>query len=238
MKIKEPIIALDFPSWADAVRFLDRFPKDEHLFVKVGMELFYAAGSGIVRELKARGCKVFLDLKLHDIPNTVEASARVLAGLGVDMLTIHAAGGSKMIAAARRGLNEGAAGATPLLLAVTELTSTSTTQLHDELMISRDMTAAVLHLAQLAKANGADGAICSAFEADSIRQQLGNDFLRVTPGIRPVGGNKGDQQRVATPGTAEGMGSSALVVGRPITQAADPLQAYHQIKKAWEENHD
>jgi orotidine-5'-phosphate decarboxylase len=238
MKIEEPIIALDFQNWAAAVRFLDRFPKDEHLFVKVGMELFYAAGSGIARELKARGCKVFLDLKLHDIPNTVEASARVLAGLGVDMLTIHAAGGSKMIAAARKGLSEGAAGTTPLLLAVTELTSTSTTQLHDELMINRDMTAAVLHLAQLAKANGADGAICSAFEADALRQQLGKEFLRVTPGIRPVGGSKGDQQRVATPGTAAGMGSSALVVGRPITQAADPVQAYHQIKKAWEENHD
>lgn len=238
MKINEPIIALDFPNWADAQAFLDRFPQDARLFVKVGMELFYAAGSGILQELKRRGCKVFLDLKLHDIPNTVEASAQVLAKLGADMITIHAAGGSKMIAAARRGLDEGATGELPLLLAVTELTSTSATQLHEELMVNQDMTAAVLHLAQLAKANGADGAICSAFEANTIRQQLGDDFLRVTPGIRPVGGRKGDQQRVATPGTAHAMGSSALVVGRPITQAADPVAAYVQIKKAWEENHD
>jgi orotidine-5'-phosphate decarboxylase len=238
MKIKEPIIALDFPNQATALAFLDRFPKDLPLYVKVGMELYYAAGTAILRELKARGYKIFLDLKLHDIPHTVQASARVLGALGVNMITVHAAGGSQMIAAARQGLAEGAGNQRPLLLAVTELTSTSTEQLRDELMINRTMTDAVLHLARLAKANGADGVVCSTLEAGDIRHQLGDAFMRVTPGIRPVGSPQADQKRVATPGTAAAFGSSALVVGRPVTRATDPVAAYQRIQKAWEENHD
>lgn len=239
MKITRPIIALDFPQWPDAQQFLDLFPEGEKLYVKVGMELFYSAGASVLTDLKRRGHSIFLDLKLHDIPNTVQSSARVLAKLGANMITIHAGGGSKMIAAARQGLDEGAvAGQTPLLLAVTQLTSTSEQQLHDEFLIDADMKTSVLHLAEVAKQNGADGVVCSAFEAATIRDHVGSDFIRVTPGIRPVGGDKGDQQRVATPGTADAMGSSALVVGRPITRAEDPVAAYRQIKKAWEENHD
>lgn len=234
--INRPIIALDFPSWADAKQFLSQFPEGESLYVKVGMELFYAAGPSILQELTAAGHDVFLDLKLHDIPNTVESAARVLAGLGASMMTIHAGGGSKMIAAARRGLDSANVAKRPKLLAVTELTSTSPEQLKDDMMIEKPMADAVVHLAQVAAANGADGVVCSAFEAQSIVDATSADFLRVTPGIRPVGSAVGDQARVATPENAAGMGSSALVVGRPITQAADPVAAYHAIKSAWEAN--
>lgn len=232
--INRPIIALDFPSWADAQKFLAQFPAEESLYVKVGMELFYAAGPQIVRELVAAGHDVFLDLKLHDIPNTVESAARVLAGLGASMLTIHAGGGSKMVAAARRGLDAAATTKQPKLLAVTELTSTSPEQLKEDMMVTRPMADAVVHLAEVAAANGADGVVCSAFEAQSILDATNEDFLRVTPGIRPVGSAVGDQARVATPENAASMGSSALVVGRPITRAADPVAAYHAIKSAWE----
>ncbi len=198
---------------------------------KVGMELFYAAGAPLVGELKGRGLKVFLDLKLHDIPNTVRCAARVLASLGADMLTIHAAGGPAMVAAARAGLDEGAAAAglpAPRLLAVTVLTSMDEAQLR-AVGVDNSCAGQASLLARMARDNGADGVVCSAFEASAMRADLGADALVVTPGIRPAGSAVGDQSRVATPARAIASGSTHLVVGRPVTQADDPAAALASI---------
>lgn len=235
MHIDEPIIALDFANQEAVTTFLGHFPAGEQLYVKVGMELYYAAGPDIVRMLKGRGMNVFLDLKLHDIPHTVAAAARVIAGLGVDMCTVHAAGGSVMLKAARQGLSEGARGKMPLMLAITRLTSTSQQQLNSELQVPGTMRDSVLGLALMAKGAGADGVVCSALEAGDVAAKVGADFLRVTPGIRPAGSATNDQQRVVTPQRAGQIGSSAIVVGRPITQADDPYAAYVSIKSAWNE---
>ena len=219
------IVALDCT--AERALELADLMQGELVWAKVGMELFYAAGTPLVRELKARGLNVFLDLKMHDIPNTVKCAARVLASLGVDMLTIHALGGPAMVAAARAGLDEGAAAAglpVPKLLAVTVLTSMDQEQLA-AVGVDRPVATEADLLARMARANGADGVVCSAFEAANMRAVLGDDALVVTPGIRPAGAAVGDQSRVATPATAIAAGATHLVVGRPITQAADPLAA-------------
>ena len=202
-------------------------------WAKVGMELFYAAGAPVVSELKARGLHVFLDLKLHDIPNTVHQAARVLAGLGVDMLTVHAGGGPAMVAAAREGLDEGAAAAglpAPKLLAVTVLTSIDDAEL-TRVGIERGAAAQARLLARMAYAAGADGVVCSAREASDMRAELGTEALIVTPGIRPAGTDAGDQARVVTPGMAIEAGSTHLVVGRPITKADDPCAALDAITR-------
>lgn len=201
------------------------------VWAKVGMELFYAAGAPLVAELKRRGLKVFLDLKLHDIPNTVRGASRVLAGLGVDMLTVHAGGGPAMVAAARAGLDEGAAAAgvaAPRLLAVTVLTSMDQGQL-TAVGVDRPLADQAALLARGAREAGADGVVCSAFEARAMRAGLGEGALIVTPGIRPAGSEAGDQSRVATPAMAASAGATHLVVGRPITRAADPRAAFESI---------
>lgn len=224
------IVALDVPDAGRALGLADALAGGL-AWAKVGMELFYAEGAPLVRELKGRGLKVFLDLKMHDIPNTVKSAARVVAGLGVDMLTIHACGGPAMVAAARAGLDEGAAAAglpTPKLLAVTVLTSMDQAQL-EAVGVDRAVADQAGLLARMARANGADGVVCSALEAAAMRSALGAEALVVTPGIRPAGCAAGDQSRVATPASAIGAGASHLVVGRPVTQAADPAAALSGI---------
>ncbi|WP_054676314.1 orotidine-5'-phosphate decarboxylase [Lacticaseibacillus sharpeae] len=228
-----PIIALDFPDAATTRQFLAQFGQDSHLFVKVGMELFYAAGPDIVREITAAGHDVFLDLKLHDIPHTVEMGMRSIARLGVTMTTTHISGGSAMMQAARAGLDAGAGSKRPLLLGITQLTSTSEDQMHSEQHIPGSLQADVLHRAQLAQASGCDGVVCSAMEASAVLGATNPDFLRITPGIRPANAAANDQVRVVTPAQAGQLGSSGIVVGRPITQAADPVAAYAQIKRSW-----
>lgn len=236
MKINRPIIALDFPDREHAVRFLDRFPQDEHLFVKIGMEMYYGEGQDFVREIIARGHDVFLDLKLHDIPHTVHAAARVLGKLGVQLTTVHAAGGQEMMAAAKEGLLDGAAGQRiPQMLAITQLTSTSEEQMHREQLIQASLQESVLNYARVAQQAGMDGVVCSAHEAAAIAAATAPDFMRVTPGIRLAGGAVGDQKRVMTPDQAAANQSSAIVVGRAITQADDPVAAYQLVKKLWEE---
>lgn len=238
----EPIIALDFATGKQALDFVSRFDADTPLFVKVGMELYYAQGPSIIRQLQAlRPLNIFLDLKLHDIPHTVEQAAYQLGRLGVSLTTAHAAGGSAMLAAAKRGLLAGAASVgalPPRLLAITQLTSTDDAMFHDELQLSGEISASVSHLAQMAQAAGADGVVASAQEAQLLRQVVGPDFLIITPGIRPVGAAIGDQKRVATPALAKQWGSSGIVVGRPITQASDPLAAYAQINQEWSQTND
>jgi orotidine-5'-phosphate decarboxylase len=229
-----PIIALDFASKSEVAAFLEKFPKEEALFVKVGMELFYQEGPEIIRWLKALNHSVFLDLKLHDIPNTVEKAMIGLARLGVDITNVHAAGGIKMMAAAKRGLEKGAAnGKTPILIAVTQLTSTSEEQMQHDQLIKVPLQESVLHYAQCTQAAGLDGVVCSALEAQTIHQATSESFICLTPGIRPNGSAVGDQQRVVTPKKAREIGSTYIVVGRPITQAADPFKAYQTIKKEW-----
>lgn len=236
MKINRPIIALDFPDRERAVRFLDRFPQDEHLFVKIGMEMYYSEGQDFVREVIARGHDVFLDLKLHDIPHTVHAAARVLGKLGVQLTTVHAAGGREMMAAAKEGLLDGAGGQRiPQVLAITQLTSTSEEQMHREQLIQAGLQESVLNYARVAQQAGMDGVVCSAHEAAAIAAATAADFMRVTPGIRLAGGAVGDQKRVMTPDQAAANQSSAIVVGRAITQADDPVAAYRLVKKLWEE---
>ena len=223
------IVALDCT--AQRALELAELMEGELVWAKVGMELFYATGEGLVRDLKARGLKVFLDLKMHDIPNTVKCAARVLAGIGVDMVTIHACGGPAMVAAAREGLDEGAAAAglpAPKLLAVTVLTSMDQAQL-EAVGVERAVAEHADLLARMALANGADGVVCSAFVAAGMRALLGEDALIVTPGIRPVGAEVGDQSRVATPGKAIASGATHLVVGRPITKAEDPAAALRAV---------
>jgi orotidine-5'-phosphate decarboxylase len=229
------IIALDFASKKEVFQFLSRF-EGESLFVKVGMELFYQEGPAIVNELKEKNHQVFLDLKLHDIPNTVGKAMRGLARLGADLVNVHAAGGSTMMAAAIEGLEAGTPSGLvrPRCIAVTQLTSTSEAQMQAEQLIPVSIEESVLQYAGLAQRSGMDGVVCSTWEAGKIRSELGTSFLTVTPGIRMSTDDTQDQQRIATPETAKQAGVSAIVVGRPITQAKDPVESYSLIKQAWE----
>ncbi|MFS0643553.1 orotidine-5'-phosphate decarboxylase [Siminovitchia sp. 179-K 8D1 HS] len=232
---KRPIIALDFPGQEEAAAFLRHFP-EEKLFVKVGMELFYQAGADFIRQLKDAGHSVFLDLKLHDIPNTVYRAMKVLAKLEVDMVNVHAAGGSEMMEAALQGLEEGrgAGRIRPAIIAVTQLTSTSEKQMKSEQLIDRSLNESVLHYAMLSKKAGLDGVVCSAREAGMIAKEAGEQFLRVTPGIRSAGNAADDQTRIVAPGEAKKAGSSLIVVGRPITRAKEPDLVYQKILREWE----
>lgn len=223
------IVALDFPSAKEVYSFLDKF-EEEKLFVKIGMELFYAEGPEIVKEIKRRGHKIFLDLKLHDIPNTVMKAMASLSKLDVDMCNLHAGGGSEMMKAALKGLTR-ADGTRPLLIAVTQLTSTDSDMLKNELLISESMEKTVESYALNALNSGLDGVVCSPLEAAKVHSACGNNFLTVTPGVRFAGGEKGDQKRVTTPEEARKIGSDYIVVGRPITAAFDPVAAYKLAKK-------
>lgn len=225
---KDVIIALDFSSAEETLAFLDKFAGEERKpFVKVGMELFYAAGADIVKEIKRRGHKIFLDLKLHDIPNTVGRSMAVLSALDVDMCNLHAGGGVAMMKAALEGLTR-ADGSRPLLIAVTQLTSTSEEVMHRELWIDRPMDETVMHYAANAASAGLDGVVCSPLEAGKVHEVCGEGFLTVTPGIRFDDASKGDQVRVTTPARARELGSDYIVVGRPVTAAEDPVRAYRR----------
>ena len=226
---KDVIIACDFASATETYAFLDRFT-EEKPFVKIGMELYYAEGPVIVREIRRRGHSVFLDLKLHDIPNTVEKAMRVLSHLDVQMVNLHAAGTKAMMEAALKGLTR-EDGTRPILLAVTQLTSTSEERMHDELLISGSIADCVCHYAQMAKEAGLDGVVCSPLEAGMVKERCGKEFLTVTPGIRFADGNKGDQVRITTPARAKEIGSDFIVVGRPITAAEDPIAAYRKCVK-------
>ena len=224
---KDVIIALDFPTRQETLDFLDRFPQGEKPFVKIGMELYYAEGPNIVREIKARGHKIFLDLKLHDIPNTVKRAMAVLSNLDVDMVDLHAAGTSTMMKAALEGLTRHD-GTRPLLIAVTQLTSTDQAALTGELLIEQSLPFVVMRYAENAKRSGLDGVVCSPLEAETVHTTCGKEFLTVTPGVRFAGGDAGDQKRVTTPAKARELGSDYIVVGRPITQAADPVAVYRR----------
>lgn len=225
---KDVIIACDFNSKADLMTFLDKFEnEDRKPFLKVGMELFYAEGPAIVKEIKARGHKIFLDLKLHDIPNTVKKAMAVLSALDVDICNLHAAGTAAMMEAALEGLTR-ADGTRPLLIAVTQLTSTSEERMQKDLLIDRPLDEVVMHYAKNAKDAGLDGVVCSPLEAGKVKAVCGDAFLTVTPGVRFADGEIGDQVRVTTPAKARELGSDYIVVGRPITQASDPVQAYHR----------
>lgn len=232
---QRPIIALDFSTWQEVEDFLLFFPEEEKLFVKIGMELFYQEGPEIVRYLKDAGHDVFLDLKLHDIPNTVEKAMRGLAKLGVDVTCVHAAGGIRMMEAAMRGLEEGTpeGGKRPLLLAITQLTSTSEEEMHADQLIEVPLEKSVIHYANCAKKAGLDGVVSSAWEVEAIKETAGDEFVCLTPGIRPEGTVVGDQTRVVTPSQAREIGSTFIVVGRPITQATDPYEAYRAIQTEW-----
>lgn len=223
---RDVIIACDFASAEATYAFLDRFT-EEKPFVKIGMELYYAEGPSIVRELRRRGHKIFLDLKLHDIPNTVQKAMAVLSRLEVDMVNLHAAGTKVMMEAALKGLTR-EDGSRPILLAVTQLTSTSEERMHDELLISGSITDCVCHYARLAYEAGLDGVVCSPLEAGMVKEQCGKDFLTVTPGIRFADGQAGDQVRITTPARAKEIGTDFIVVGRPITAAEDPVEAYRK----------
>ena len=226
---RDVIIACDFNSKEELVKFLDRFG-GESIFLKVGMELFYAEGPEIIREIKNRCHKIFLDLKLHDIPNTVKKAMRVLANLDVDMVNVHASGTVAMMEAALEGLTK-EDGTRPLLIAVTQLTSTSEERMKNDLLIDAPLSDVVLHYAKNTKKAGLDGIVCSAQEAKLIHETCGEDFITVTPGIRFADGNVGDQVRVMTPAQARTETADYIVVGRPITQAEDPVEAYRRCKK-------
>ncbi|GAB2021776.1 orotidine-5'-phosphate decarboxylase [Pseudolactococcus yaeyamensis] len=223
-----PVIALDFAGIAEVKTFLKQFDTDEQLYVKVGMELFYAAGPDVVKYIKSLGHDVFLDLKLHDIPNTVKSAMKVIRHLGVDLTNVHAAGGVEMMSEALDGL----AGTTKLI-AVTQLTSTSEQQMHDFQNIQTSLTESVVHYAQKTQEAGLAGVVCSAQEVELIKSTTSSDFICLTPGIRPAGAAVGDQKRVMTPSRARQIGSDFIVVGRPITQAKSPVTAYHLIKSEW-----
>lgn len=226
---KDVIIACDFASKEECLGFLDGF-RDEKPFVKIGMELFYAEGPQIVRDIKARGHKIFLDLKLHDIPNTVKKSMAVLSRLSVDMCNLHAAGTRAMMEAALEGLTR-PDGSRPILIAVTQLTSTSQEQMERELLIDGKMEDVVMKYAENAKSAGLDGVVCSPLEAQAVHTACGKSFYTVTPGIRFADGDRGDQTRVTTPEKAREMGSDYIVVGRPITASPDPVAAYRRCVK-------
>lgn len=226
---KDVIIACDFADKETALSFLDKF-EDRKPFVKIGMELFYAEGPQIVREIKARGHKIFLDLKLHDIPNTVKKSMAVLSRLDVDMCNLHAAGTSRMMEAALEGLTR-PDGTRPLLIAVTQLTSTDQEAMERDLLIKEPIDKVVMHYAETAKNAGLDGVVCSPLEARKVHEVCGERFLTVTPGVRFADGDIGDQKRVMTPEQAKKIGSDYIVVGRPITAAPDPVAAYERCIK-------
>ena len=221
---KDVIIACDFASKQDVMNFLDLFV-EEKPFVKIGMELFYAEGPSIVREIKARGHKIFLDLKLHDIPNTVKKSMSVLSRLDVDMTNLHAAGTKRMMEAAIEGLTR-EDGSRPMLIAVTQLTSTDQESMEQDLWIREPIDRVVMHYAENAKVAGLDGVVCSPLEAQKVHDTCGRNFVTVTPGVRFADGDIGDQKRVMTPAEAKKIGSDYIVVGRPITAAPDPVAAY------------
>ena len=223
---KDVIIACDFASAEATFAFLDKF-EGKKPFVKIGMELFYAEGPSIVKEIKARGHKIFLDLKLCDIPNTVKKSMAVLSGLDVDMTNLHASGTIAMMEAALEGLTR-PDGTRPLLIAVTQLTSTSEERMREDLLIDRPLDEVVMHYASNAKKAGLDGVVCSPREAEKVHGRCGKEFLTVTPGVRFADGDIGDQVRVMTPADAKAIGSDYIVVGRPITAAADPVAAYNR----------
>ncbi len=223
---KDVIVACDFSSAEQVFQFLDRFT-DAKPFVKIGMELFYAEGPQIVREIKRRGHKIFLDLKLHDIPNTVRKSMRVLSELDVDMTNLHAAGTVNMMEAAVEGLTR-PDGTRPLLIAVTQLTSTDQESMERDLLIREPIDQVVMHYAENAKRAGLDGVVCSPLEAGKVHAVCGSSFVTVTPGVRFADGEIGDQKRVMTPAQAKVIGSDYIVVGRPITAADDPVAAYER----------
>lgn len=226
---KDVIIACDFASAEQTFEFLDKFT-DVKPFVKIGMELFYAAGPEIVKEIKRRGHKIFLDLKLHDIPNTVKKAMAVLSNLDVDVCNLHAGGTVRMMEAALQGLTR-EDGSRPLLIAVTQLTSTDQQAMEDDLLIKEPIDKVVMHYALNAKKAGLDGVVCSPLEAGKVHDTCGKEFLTITPGVRFADGDKGDQKRVMTPADAKDIGSDYIVVGRPITAAADPVQAYLRCVK-------
>ena len=223
---KDVIIALDFDSKEKTLAFLDRFT-EEKPFVKIGMELFYAEGPSIVREIRGRGHKIFLDLKLHDIPNTVKKAMAALSALDVDIVNLHAAGTAAMMSAALAGLTR-PDGTRPLLIDVIKLNSTDQDMLEKELWIEKPMEEVVLHYAEIASIVGLDGVVCSPLEAGGVHERCGKNFLTVTPGVRFADGDVGDQKRVTTPERARELGSDYIVVGRPITQAEDPVAAYRR----------
>ena len=223
---KDVIIACDFSSKKDCMDFLAKFT-EEKPFVKIGMELFYAEGPQIVKEIKERGHKIFLDLKLHDIPNTVKKAMSVLSNLDVDMCNLHASGTIAMMEAALEGLMR-EDGTRPILLAVTQLTSTSQERMTSDLLIDRPIEEVVVKYAQNAQTAGLDGVVCSPLEASSVKEACGKQFYTVTPGVRFADGDIGDQVRVTTPEKAKEIGSDYIVVGRPITAAADPVAAYRR----------
>lgn len=223
---KDVIVALDFPTAADTLAFLDKFTGRKP-YVKIGMELFYAEGPEIVREIKNRGHKIFLDLKLHDIPNTVEKAMKSLSKLSIDMVNVHAAGTVEMMEAAKRGL-KGDSEEGPLLIAVTQLTSTSQERMNEELLIDGKLEDVVIRYARNAKKAGLDGVVCSPLESGMIHDACGDDFVTVTPGVRFADSAKDDQVRITTPEGAKKLGSDYIVVGRPITKAEDPVGAYER----------
>lgn len=231
----DPIIALDFPTWADCEKFLAQF-NEQPLFVKVGMELFLQNGYPILDKLSQAGHSIFLDLKLHDIPNTVGQAMKGLAQFNIALINVHASGGQKMMMAAKEGLIAGTpAGLTvPKLIAVTQLTSTSESQMQQEQGIMTSLQQSVLNYAELAQQAGLDGVVCSVQEANAVRDRCGADFLKVTPGIRLAEDSKDDQVRIATPDYARAQGSTQIVVGRSITKALDPVEKYQLVKSLWE----
>lgn len=224
------IIACDFNSKDDVIKFLDKFQQGESLYIKIGMELFYAEGSSIIKEIKDRGHKIFLDLKLHDIPTTVKKAMSVLANYEVDMVNVHASGTKEMMKAAIEGLTK-KNGKRPLLIAVTQLTSTSEEIMRKDILIDRPIDDVVVSYAMNAKECGLDGVVCSAKEAEMVHKHCGKDFLTVTPGIRFSEDEKGDQKRVVTPAVAKEIGSNFIVVGRSITRADNPADAYNRCCK-------
>ena len=226
---KDVIIACDFASKEKTFEFLDKF-RDKKPFVKIGMELFYAEGPDIVREIKKRGHRIFLDLKLHDIPNTVKKSMAVLSRLDVDMTNLHSSGTIPMMKAAIEGLTR-EDGTRPLLIAVTQLTSTDSEHLENDLLIKEPMDKVVMHYASNARSAGLDGVVCSPLEAGKVHDVCGKGFLTVTPGVRFAENDKGDQKRVMTPSEAKRIGSDYIVVGRPVTEAEDPVEAYERCVK-------
>lgn len=232
---QRPIIAFDFASKKEIDIFLSQFPQEEKLFVKIGMELFYQEGPSIVHVLRKQGHDIFLDLKLHDIPNTVQKAMRGIARMGVKITNVHAAGGIEMMRAAKAGLIEGAKSTqeVPELIAVTQLTSTSEEQMQSDQLINVSLEESVLHYAKCAQKAELSGVVCSAHEVEKIHKVTNKHFICLTPGIRPKGAAVGDQKRVMTPIKAREIGATYIVVGRPITQAENPYQSYLQIKEEW-----
>ncbi|MGO2083778.1 orotidine-5'-phosphate decarboxylase [Vagococcus sp.] len=235
--MKRPIIALDFKNKQEIAQFLTYFPKEESLFVKVGMEIFYKEGPEIIEWLTSLGYDVFLDLKLHDIPNTVYSAMKNIASLGVAITNVHAVGGLEMMKQAKLGLLEGTLKnkEMPKLIAVTQLTSTSEYEMQAEQLIPCSLIESVTHYAKLTQEAGLDGVVCSALEVEAIQGKTSSDFICLTPGIRPENSNKSDQKRVVTPKQAKLIGSTYIVVGRPITLSETPYETYLQIKNEWNE---